>query len=82
MTFPSISNLCKISLQETLLKEHREREECRRLAVDNAVKDLLNRDTQYRTELKNQVEEKLKKAESQRKQLEINQSLSLTESRK
>ena len=82
MTFPFISNLCKLSLQEDLIQEHRKREDDRRLAVDNAVKDLLNRDTQYRTELKNQVEEKLKKAESWKKQKEINQSLSLTESRK
>ena len=82
MTFPFISNLSKLSLQEDLIQEHRKREDDRRLAVDNAVKDLLNRDTQYRTELKNQVEEKLKKAESWKKQKEINQSLSLTESRK
>merc|ERR1712079_266952 len=46
--------------KETLLREHREQEESRRLAVDYAVKDLLARDTQYRNELKIQLEEKVR----------------------
>ena len=50
------------------------------MAVDDAVKDLLNRDTLYRNELKKQVEEKLKKAERNRKKQEINRAMSLTES--
>ena len=48
--------------------------------VDDAVKDLLNRDTLYRNELRKQVEEKLKKAEINRKKQEINRAMSLTES--
>ena len=50
------------------------------MAVDDAVKDLLNRDTLYRNELRKQVEEKLKKAEINRKKQEINRAMSLTES--
>ena len=52
------------------------------MAVDNAVKDLLNRDTMYRNELKKQVEEKLKKAEINRKKQEISRAMSLTESKR
>lgn len=47
-----------------------------------AVKDLLARDTQYRNELKNQMEDKLKNAEKRRKQNEMNKSLSLSETRR
>ena len=67
-------------IQEALIREHRETEDSKRAAVDNAVKDLLNRDTQYRNVLRIQVEEKMKKAEHNRKQKEINRALSLTES--
>eukprot|EP00092_Neocalanus_flemingeri_P009343 GFUD01010055.1.p1 GENE.GFUD01010055.1~~GFUD01010055.1.p1 ORF type:complete len:782 (-),score=232.97 GFUD01010055.1:117-2462(-) len=66
--------------KEALIRGHQEQEDSKRVAVDNAVKDLLNRDTQYRNELKKQVEEKLKKAERNRKQHEMNRALSLTES--
>ena len=52
------------------------------MAVDNAVKDLLNRDTMYRNELKKQVEEKLKKAEINRKKQDVNRAMSLTESKR
>ena len=50
------------------------------MVVDDAVKDLLNRDTLYRNELMKQVGEKLKKAEINRKKQEINRAMSLTES--
>ena len=50
--------------------------------MDYAVKDLLTRDTQYRNELKNQLEEKMKKAEKRRKQFETDKSLSASEARK
>jgi len=69
-----------IQQKEVLIREHREHEDSKRTAVDNAVKDLLNRDTQYRNVLRMQVEEKLKKAERNRQQNEINRALSLTES--
>ena len=52
------------------------------MAVDNAVKDLLNRDTMYRNELRKQVEEKLNKAETKRKKQEISRAMSLTESKR
>ena len=52
------------------------------MAVDNAVKDLLNRDTMYRNELRKQVKEKLKKAEINRKKQEINRAMSLNESKR
>ena len=52
------------------------------MAVDNAVKDLLNRDTMYRNELRKQVKEKLKKAEINRKKQEISRAMSLTESKR
>ena len=74
------SYLHELSFQEALVRDHREQEESKRVAVDNAVNDLLNRDTQYRNELKKQVEEKLKKAERNRKEHEINRAMSLTES--
>ena len=64
------------------MREHREQEDARRLAVDYAVKDLLTRDTQYRNELKNQMEEKMKKAEKRRKQYETDKSISASEARK
>ena len=64
------------------MREHRECEESRRLAVDNAVKDLLARDPLYRNELKVQLEEKIKNAEK-RKKLNDNQKLvSVAESRR
>ena len=52
------------------------------MAVDNAVKDLLNRDTLYRNELRRQVEEKLKKAENNRKKQEVNRVMTLAESKR
>ena len=64
------------------MREHREHEEGKRVAVDNAVKDLLNRDTLYRNELRRQVEEKLKKAENNRKKQEINRVMTLAESKR
>ena len=64
------------------MREHREQEDARRLAVDYAVKDLLTRDTQYRNELKNQMEEKMKKAEKRRKQFESDKSISAADARK
>ena len=64
------------------MREHREQEDARRLAVDYAVKDLLTRDTQYRNELKNQMEEKMKKAEKRRKQFETDKSISASDARK
>ena len=64
------------------MREHREQEDCRRLAVDQAVKDLLTRDTLYRNELKNQLEDKMKRAERRRKQNETNKLISLTEARR
>ena len=63
-------------------REHREQEDGKRVAVDIAVKDLLNRDTLYRNELRNQVEEKLKKAEINRKKQESKRAMSLTESKR
>jgi hypothetical protein len=54
-------------LQKHFVKEHREQEEGKRVPVDNVVKDLINRDTLYRNEQRIQVEEKLKKAEINRK---------------
>ena len=71
-----------ISFQEALVRDHRGQEEGKRVAVDNAVKDLLNRDTMYRNELRKQVEEKLKKAEINRKKQEISRAMSLTESKR
>ena len=50
--------------------------------MDYAVKDLLTRDTQYRNELKNQMEEKLKRAEKKRKQNEVNKTLNISEARR
>ena len=64
------------------MREHREQEDARRLAVDYAVKDLLTRDTQYRNELKNQMEEKMKKAEKRRKQFETDKLISASDARK
>ena len=64
------------------MREHREQEDARRLGVDYAVKDLLTRDTQYRNELKNQMEEKMKKAEKRRKQFETDKSISASDARK
>ena len=46
------------------------------------VQDLLARDTQYRNELKIQLEEKMKKAEKRRKQNETDKLLSITEARR
>ena len=71
-----------MNIQEVLLKEHREQEDNRRLAVDYAVNDLLARDTQYRNELDNQLQEKMKKAEKNKKQNEEKKSLLILEARR
>merc|ERR1712113_1105689 len=57
-------------------------EDSRRVAVDQAVKDLLTRDTLYRNELRNQLEDKMKRAERKRKQNETNKLMSLSEARR
>lgn len=64
------------------MREHREQEDSRRLAVDYAVTDLLARDTQYRNELDKQMQDKMKRAERNRKQNEFKKSLSILEARK
>ena len=69
-------------MQEVLMREHREQEDSRRLAVDYAVTDLLARDTQYRNELDKQMQDKMKRAERNRKQNEFKKSLSILEARK
>jgi len=65
--------------KELLVLRHRENEERRRGAVEQAVTDLLTRDTQYREELKTQVEKKLALAETRRRQHELSRTLSLSE---
>ena len=70
------------TVQEVLMREHREQEDSRRLAVDYAVTDLLARDTQYRNELDKQMQDKMKRAERNRKQNEFKKSLSILEARK
>ena len=71
-----------MNIQEVLLKEHREQEDTRRLAVDYAVNDLLARDTQYRNELDKQLQEKMKKAEKNKKQNEDKKYLMILEARR
>ena len=71
-----------MNIQEVLLKEHREQEDNRRLAVDYAVNDLLARDTQYRNELDKQLQEKMKRAEKNKKQNENKKSLMILEARR
>ena len=71
-----------MNIQEVLLKEHREQEDNRRLAVDYAVNDLLARDTQYRKELDKQLQEKMKKAEKNKKQNEDKKTLLILEARR
>ena len=71
-----------MNIQEVLLKEHREQEDNRRLAVDYAVNDLLARDTQYRNELDLQLQEKMKKAEKNKKQNEDKKYLLILEARR
>jgi len=65
--------------KELLVLRHRENEERRRGAVEQAVTDLLTRDTQYREELRTQVEKKLALAETRRRQHELSRTLSLSE---
>ena len=69
-------------MQEVLLKDHREQEDSRRLAVDYAVNDLLARDTQYRNELDNQLKEKMKKAEKNRKLNECKKASQILEAKR
>ena len=71
-----------MNIQEVLLKEHREQEDNRRLAVDYAVNDLLARDTQYRNELDKQLQEKMKRAEKNKKINEDKKSLLILEARR
>ena len=71
-----------MNIQEVLLKEHREQEDNRRLAVDYAVNDLLARDTQYRNELDKQLQEKMKRAEKNKKLNENKKSLLILEARR
>ena len=71
-----------MNIQEVLLKEHREQEDTRRLAVDYAVNDLLARDTQYRNELDKQLQEKMKRAEKNKKINEDKKSLLILEARR
>lgn len=76
------SQVLNLFCQEVLLREHREQEDNRRLAVDYAVNDLLARDTQYRNELDKQMEDKMMRAEKNRKQNEYKKSLSILEARR
>ena len=71
-----------MNIQEVLLKEHREQEDNRRLAGDYAVNDLLARDTQYRNELDKQLQEKMKRAEKNKKLNENKKSLLILEARR
>ena len=50
--------------------------------MDYAVNDLLARDTQYRNELDKQLQEKMKKAEKNKKQNEHKKSLLILEARR
>ena len=50
--------------------------------MDYAVTDLLARDTQYRAELEKQLQEKMKKAEKNKKQNEYKKSLLILEARR
>ena len=79
---PIFSRVLNLFSQEVLLREHREQEDTRRLAVDYAVNDLLARDTQYRNELDKQMEDKMRRAEKNRKQNEYKKSLSILEARR
>ena len=59
--FPTFS-IYSPPYQESLIKDHRVSEEEKRLMVDQAVSDLMARDTQYREELRIEVNKKLEKA--------------------
>merc|ERR1712243_286198 len=60
--------------KELLVNTHREQEDRKKIAVDRAVTDLLERDTQYRLELKKQLDEKMKLAEHNKKVMEENKA--------
>ena len=49
-----------------MINVHRMGEERKRITVDQAVADLMARDTQYRAELRRQVSQKLDNAEKKR----------------
>ena len=62
------------------MKEHRMSEDRRRSTVDQAVEDLMARDTQYREELRRQIEQKLDAAERKRKLEEKRRFMTIAES--
>ena len=55
-------------------------EDRRRSTVDQAVEDLMARDTQYREELRRQIEQKLDAAERKRKLEEKRRFMTIAES--
>ena len=55
-------------------------EDQRRSTVDQAVEDLMARDTQYREELRRQIEQKLDAAERKRKLEEKRRFMTIAES--
>ena len=56
------------------------REDRKRSTVDQAVEDLMARDTQYREELRRQIEQKLDAAERKRKLEEKRRFMTIAES--
>ena len=69
-----------MTCQEHLINEHRMGEERKRLTVDQAVADLMARDTQYREELRRQVRQKLDNAEKNRSLEETRRYQTIAES--
>ena len=63
-----------------MFKEHRMSEDRRRSTVDQAVEDLMARDTQYREELRRQIEQKLDAAERKKKLEEKRRFMTIAES--
>ena len=72
--------LKSVFFQEKLVKEHRVSEDEKHASVEKAVADLMARDTQYRKELKRQVEQKLDEAERKRKSKEKRKFVTIAES--
>ena len=66
-------------LQHGKIMEMKNVEEKRRLNVENAMEDLLEKDCKYREELNSQMENKMKRAESLRKERLDNLSRSRSE---
>ena len=62
------------------MKQHRMSEYRKHLTVDQAVEDLMARDTQYREELKKQVDQKLDSAERKRNLEEKRRFITISES--